>query len=177
MEERSVLWIAVTALIIGIVALAVAVFYRPTPTAAGISLTPEQTLEVEIYHHDSWARPALENITGISPDVKAATLYMWRPLGLYVVEGTTVHLRVVNEAGSRVHGLEIPELGLDTGPIMPREVKPAREDRTVTLTFTPDEPGIYKFQCSIPFDPTKTPKDCSPDHKYQYGYLIVLARA
>lgn len=162
------------AIAIGIIAIALSGFalaalyvpgLRPVPEAPAASKT--QNLQVEIFHHDSWARPAGVE-AGLPEEKNVVTSYTWRPNGLYVFEGDTVVLKVVNKARTRSHSFVLPGFGLDTGKMAPESEK--------TLTFVADKVGVFQFACGLAPNPDVDPKECSPDHSYQYGYFIVLER-
>lgn len=126
-----------------------------------------QYLTVEIFHEDSFARPAgIE--AGLPAEEKVTTQYVWKPNGLTVFKGDTVVLTVINNAGTRVHSFVLPEFDVDTGPMLPKTEK--------VVTFVADKAGAFKFACGIPFEPNTEPQECSADHVYQTGFLTVLER-
>ena len=120
----------------------------------------ERDLFVEIYHLDSWARPAGVDAGLPAPDARdafadtrIASTYFFRPNSLVVFEGDTVTLTVMNNAGHRIHSLAIPELEVNTGPIAPRMDRVsggAFAGETVTVNFVAGEAGTYRFRCAVP---------------------------
>ena len=79
----------------------------------------------------------------------------WDPSEIVVKAGEKV--RLVIRSMDMAHGLQIPDLGIDTGVI-----KPGYE-YVIEVTF--DKPGEYTFYCSV---------YCSPLHYKMMGKIIVL---
>lgn len=80
--------------------------------------------------------------------------------------GDKVKLTVSNPR-KNIHSLAIPAFKVDTGPVVPRTGK-------ATVEFAADKAGIYVFMCNS--QPDQAKGICDPDHKFQTGSLIVLAR-
>lgn len=166
--NNKVIMYALGALGIAIVISAIFTYFL-APT-----YTPEpktQYLTVEVYHEDTWARPAgIE--AGLPEHERIATQYVWKPHGMTVFVGDTVVLTIINGAGSRTHSFVLPEFNIDTGLMLPKEEK--------TVTFVADKVGTFEFACGIPFDPEPDADhdhiNCSPGHKYQTGFFTVLDR-
>lgn len=79
----------------------------------------------------------------------------WFPSTIVVETGKPVVLRIYSV--DMVHSLVIPELGVDSGPLLPGHWK------TVTLVI--EEPGIYEFYCGV---------TCSPMHGLMRGVIIAV---
>ena len=79
------------------------------------------------------------------------------PATITVQKGDHIVLIVTNKDQSDTHGLGIPDLGLDTGPLGPGQ--------TSKLEFNADTAGTFKIRCSVP--------GCAPDHAQMIGQLIV----
>lgn len=88
--------------------------------------------------------------------------HRWYPTMLVVRQGDTVDLAVANP-DEFSHEFAIPDLNLRTEKLPPGS--------TARLRFVADRPGVFAFQCALPYDPAK--RHCSPDHERMRGYLIV----
>jgi heme/copper-type cytochrome/quinol oxidase subunit 2 len=127
----------------------------------------------------SRTEPKLQKITVLMGEGKVVAdhegligeFHRWEPSVIVVKKGDTIELTVINPRKS-AHSLVIPELGVDTGLIPGRLDEPDQSKRTVTLTFKVEQSGVFEFRCGTPFDPDEN--ECSPDHPYQVGYIIVL---
>jgi heme/copper-type cytochrome/quinol oxidase subunit 2 len=140
----------------------------------GAASTPKtQTFDIGIGHQDAYARDALVD-AGAPAETRITTFYRWEPPVLVVNKGDTVVLNVTNYSHSRVHSFVLAAFYQDTGRIANA---PEGVERTIkTLEFVADEAGVFEWKCGVPPDPTATPKECSAEHKYQKGWLIVLDR-
>ena len=78
----------------------------------------------------------------------------WNPAMISVKKGETVRLKIMGN--DVTHGLAIPELGINTGPIAVGEVK--------TIEFLVNESGTFTFYCTVL---------CSPKHYLMTGMLTV----
>lgn len=78
----------------------------------------------------------------------------WDPVTIKLEVGKDYIIRVHSD--DVAHGLEIPELGIDTGSIARGEYK------DIEVHFY--SPGTFEFQCSIL---------CSPDHGKMIGTFVV----
>jgi heme/copper-type cytochrome/quinol oxidase subunit 2 len=93
------------------------------------------------------------------PDEIVVRMYVEDYLGfdpdeIVVKKGETVKLVLISmDVG---HSVVIPELGIDTGTILPGEKK--------VIEFTPQEAGVYMFKCNT---------ECSSLHHFMRGKLIV----
>jgi plastocyanin domain-containing protein len=110
----------------------------------------------------------MEEVIPGAHDLLLTEFYHWEPSVLVAFEGDTIVLNVSNPRGT-VHSLVIPDFGVDTGPLAPKEGK-------ATVEFVADKAGVFPFMCGIPWDPTTDPEECHPDHKYQTGSLVILER-
>lgn len=79
----------------------------------------------------------------------------WSPGEIVVRSGERV--RLVIRSMDMSHGLQIPELGIDTGVI-----KPGYE---AVIEISLDKPGEYTFYCSV---------YCSPLHYKMVGKIVVV---
>jgi heme/copper-type cytochrome/quinol oxidase subunit 2 len=66
---------------------------------------------------------------------------------------------IVTNTDEHVHGLVIPELNLNTGPV--------NSGQQVELKFDADIAGTFTIFCSVP--------GCAPDHAQMIGQLVVVA--
>jgi len=78
----------------------------------------------------------------------------FRPDYIVIPQGSKV--KIVFESVDVTHGVIIPELGIDTGPVKAGE--------RVIIEFSADRKGTYHFLCSI---------RCSPFHQYMKGVIVV----
>lgn len=78
----------------------------------------------------------------------------WSQREVRIMLGDAVRLRLTS--ADVTHGFFVPDLGIDAGSITP--------GRFVTIEFTADRPGVYKFYCNI---------FCSPEHGMMSGRIIV----
>lgn len=67
------------------------------------------------------------------------------------------HVILMTNTDELPHGIVIPQLNLDTGPL--------REDQQAKLEFDANTTGTYSILCSVP--------GCAPDHAQMLGQLIV----
>ncbi|MBI2862878.1 MAG: cupredoxin domain-containing protein [Chloroflexi bacterium] len=77
----------------------------------------------------------------------------WTPDTIRVKQGEKVRLHLTS--GDVAHGFSIPQLGISE-QLYPGKFK--------TIEFTADQPGTYRFACTIL---------CSPNHGSMFGQLIV----
>lgn len=103
-------------------------------------------------------------ITGVGA-VGESKHHFFNPSMIVVRRGDTVRLRVMNLTFA-AHGFAIDGYGIGTARL------PGGPTGQETLAFVASKPGIFKFHCNIPYNPTAG--DCSPDHETQVGYLVVL---
>ncbi|MFQ6134458.1 MAG: cupredoxin domain-containing protein [Nitrososphaerales archaeon] len=101
----------------------------------GDIINPQEPNEIVVHMY-------VEDYLGFDPDE------------IVVKKGETVKLVLISmDVG---HSLIIPELGIDTGTILPGEKK--------VIEFTPQEAGVYTFKCNT---------ECSSIHHFMRGKLIV----
>jgi len=82
--------------------------------------------------------------------------HVFDPATVTVHKGEHIILIVTN-TDELPHGIVIPQLNLDTGPL--------REDQQAKLEFDANTIGTYSILCSVP--------GCAPDHVQMLGQLIV----
>lgn len=82
--------------------------------------------------------------------------HVFDPATVTVHKGEHIILIVTN-TDELPHGIVIPQLNLDTGPL--------REDQQAKLEFDANTTGTYSILCSVP--------GCAPDHARMLGQLIV----
>jgi len=109
---------------------------------------------------------------GAAPQVKTETVsidikevmengverHVFDPATITVHKGSHVVLIVTN-VDELPHGIEIPQLGLDTGSL--------KENQSAKLEFDAQSTGTFTMECSVP--------GCAPDHAEMLGQLIVVA--
>lgn len=88
--------------------------------------------------------------------------HRWYPTMLVVRQGDTVDVAVANPDRFS-HEFAIPDFNLRTGKLTPGS--------SHRLRFVADRPGVFAYQCVLPYDPAKG--HCTPDHDLMRGYLIV----
>jgi cytochrome c oxidase subunit 2 len=84
-----------------------------------------------------------------------AERFSFTPSELRIAAGTAVELRIRSHDTN--HGFRI--LGTDINVIVPK-----RGRGTATITFRPDKPGRYIFECS---------KLCGAGHSFMRGVIVV----
>ncbi len=104
-----------------------------------------------------------ENEEG-AEDTVFVELHRWSPNTIVVNKGDTVVLKVTNPRGN-YHSFSIPEFGVSTAMLEPRE-------GSETIEFVADKSGTFAFSCEVPYNPDK--QWCDPDHAMMTGTLIVL---
>lgn len=114
--------------------------------------------------------PQVNNQPSIAPQASTETItveirtvmqngverHVFDPATVTVHKGDHIILIVTN-TDEHTHGLAIPQLNLDTGPL--------REDQQVKLGFDATTPGTYTIVCSVP--------GCAPDHSQMIAQLVV----
>jgi len=97
----------------------------------------------------------------ISIDIRAV---MQNGVERHVFDPATVTVRkgdhiilIVTNVDELPHGIVIPQLNLDTGPL--------RENQQAKLEFDANSAGTYSILCSVP--------RCAPDHAQMLGQVIV----
>ena len=108
------------------------------------------------------ATPQVKTET-ISIDIKAimengVEKHVFDPATITVHKGSHVVLIVTN-VDELPHGIEITQLGLDTGSL--------RENQSAKLEFDAQSTGTFTMECSVP--------GCAPDHAEMLGQLVVVA--
>lgn len=78
----------------------------------------------------------------------------WAPREIRVRQGQEARLRLTSE--DVTHGFLIPELGVESGPIVPGSYR--------VISFTPDRPGTFRYYCNVL---------CGHRHGAMVGTLIV----
>ena len=84
--------------------------------------------------------------------------HFFDPATITVHKGSHVVLIVTN-VDELPHGIEITQLGLDTGSL--------RENQSAKLEFDAQSTGTFTMECSVP--------GCAPDHAEMLGQLVVVA--
>ncbi len=144
--SRTVLIVAVVALVLGGLALAFAGVQTLAKTPA---YTP-QTVNLQI---------------AIVADLQGEGWDVWLPNQLTVHVGDTVRLNILN-ADEMEHGFKLTAFNVDKP--LPAAAVDAGGNITPSqtlVTFTPDQAGSFEFKCNIP---------CGPGHDYMIGTLVVL---
>jgi len=146
-----------------------------------VGLSPKvQQLRIELGEGEIVQEAMVDSATGqiaLVPEEKGGEemltgeFHRWEPSVLVVKKGDTLNLTVVNPR-KRAHSFVLQAFNVDTGRIPGRLEQPDLAKRTITVTFVADRPGVFKFECGIPLDPSKG--DCDPDHARMVGYLVVL---
>jgi hypothetical protein len=144
--SRTVLILAVVALVLGGLALAAVGVQTLTKTSA---YNPS-TVNLQI---------------AVVPDMQGSGWDVWLPNELIVHQGDTVKLTIFN-ADTMPHGFLLSTFNVD------QALQPATTDAggnvtpsRVTVTFTPDQVGSFLFRCNIP---------CGAGHDYMIGTFVVL---
>lgn len=105
-----------------------------------------------IYYYESVYRPS--HSSNILVSGKMFENGGWEPAEIRVKKGETVRLRIMSN--DVTHGLLIPELDINTGPIAVGKSK--------TIEFVADETGEFAFYCTVL---------CGSKHHLMRGVLIV----
>ena len=82
--------------------------------------------------------------------------HIFDPATITVHKGDHIVLIVTN-VDEKPHGIGIPQLNLDTGPL--------REDQQAKLEFDATITGTFTIECSVP--------GCAPDHAQMLGEIVV----
>lgn len=85
--------------------------------------------------------------------------HIFDPATITVHKGNHIVLIVTNTDDDAIHGVVIPELSLDTGPLS--------YNQQTKLEFDADTVGTFTILCSVP--------GCAPDHAQMIGQLVVVA--
>jgi hypothetical protein len=157
MRSNTSAYSALAAIVLGAAALLLSVLSLPS-VGRGPSAAPPAPamLEVDLI------------ITGLGAAGEAATHHYYNPSMIVARRGDTLRVRFSNLTFA-THGLEFEGYGVRTRPL------PGGPRGQETVTFVVDKPGVFRFKCYIPYDPTAG--NCSPDHDTQVGYLVVLDAA
>jgi heme/copper-type cytochrome/quinol oxidase subunit 2 len=96
-------------------------------------------------------------------DIKTATEngvahHVFDPGTITVHRGDYIVMTVTNTDPQDVHGITIPDLILNTGPLAPGQ--------STKLEFNADTAGTFTMLCSVP--------GCADDHAQMTGQLIVM---
>jgi heme/copper-type cytochrome/quinol oxidase subunit 2 len=83
--------------------------------------------------------------------------HIFDPGTITVHRGDHVVLTVTNKDTDHTHGITIPDLALNTGPLAPGQ--------SAKLEFNADTMGTFTMRCSVP--------GCADDHAQMIGQLIV----
>ena len=149
MDRRSdgIVYYALVVAIIALVISLVAYVGRPKPQVDSAPRLPA-TMKLSM---------VVATFTG-----QGVAAHRWYPTMLVVRVGDTVDLAVANPDLFN-HAFAIPDFNLRT-----RKLTPGSTER---LRFVADRPGVFVYQCALPYDPAKG--HCTPDHDLMRGYLIV----
>jgi heme/copper-type cytochrome/quinol oxidase subunit 2 len=98
----------------------------------------------------------------VNIDIKTVTEngvehHIFDPGTITVHRGDHIVLTVTNTDQEHTHGITIPDLTLNTGPLTPGQ--------SVKLEFNADTTGTFTMRCSVP--------GCADDHAQMIGQLIV----
>jgi heme/copper-type cytochrome/quinol oxidase subunit 2 len=85
--------------------------------------------------------------------------HIFDPATITVHKGNHIVLIVTNTDNDAIHGVVIPELSLNTGPLS--------FNQQAKLEFDADTVGTFTILCSVP--------GCAPDHAQMIGQLVVVA--
>jgi heme/copper-type cytochrome/quinol oxidase subunit 2 len=112
-------------------------------------------------YYQSAPQPQAQTET-ISIDIKTVTQngvehHIFDPGTITVHRGDHVVLTVTNRDTDHTHGITIPDLTLNTGPLAPGQ--------SAKLEFNADTTGTFTMRCSVP--------GCAEDHAQMLGQLIV----
>jgi len=83
--------------------------------------------------------------------------HVFDPATITVHKGDHVILIVTNTDDDSIHGVIIPELNLNTGPL--------KGDESAKLEFNATQTGTFTILCPVP--------GCAPDHDLMIGQLVV----
>ena len=135
---------------------------------SGTDEPKKQVIDIYMGEVKAHGLDSLESVVPEAEEVLVAEFHVWVPNIIVVSKGDTVQLNVTNPR-SGVHGLGIPDLNIDTGPLAPR-------GGTATVEFVAAEAGTFGFECNTEWDNSVDPRICDPDHEFMTGTLIVLDR-
>jgi len=85
--------------------------------------------------------------------------HVFDPATITVHKGDHIVLIVTNTDDDSIHGVIIPELNLNTGPLT--------GDQSARIEFDANATGTYTILCPVP--------GCAPDHAQMIGQLVVVA--
>lgn len=96
--------------------------------------------------------------------------HVYMPSTIVVNRGDTIRLTIVNLDEHR-HGFEIRALNVETDSAL--DIAPG--DEVLLPAFTVPQPGVYVWECNVPYEPATatTDQECGEDHDEMQGFLIV----
>jgi heme/copper-type cytochrome/quinol oxidase subunit 2 len=112
-------------------------------------------------YYQSGTQPQAKTET-VNIDIKTVTQngvdhHIFDPGTITVHRGDHVVLTVTNKDTDHTHGITIPDLTLNTGPLAPGQ--------SAKLEFNADTAGTFTMRCAVP--------GCADDHAQMLGQLIV----
>jgi len=112
-------------------------------------------------YYQSAPQPQAQTET-LSIDIKTVTQngvehHIFDPATITVHRGDHIVLTVTNTDPQLTHGITIPDLTLNTGPLAPGQ--------SAKLEFNADTAGTFTMRCSVP--------GCADDHAQMIGQLVV----
>ena len=112
-------------------------------------------------YYQSTPQPQAQTET-LNIDIKTVTQngvehHIFDPRTITVHRGDHIVLTVTNSDPQNTHGITIPDLTLNTGPLAPGQ--------SAKLEFNADIAGTFTMRCSVP--------GCADDHAQMIGPLIV----
>jgi heme/copper-type cytochrome/quinol oxidase subunit 2 len=112
-------------------------------------------------YYQSGPQPQAQTET-LNIDIKTVTQngvehHIFDPGTITVHRGDHIVLTVTNTDPQNTHGITIPDLTLNTGPLAPGQ--------SAKLEFNADTAGTFTMRCSVP--------GCADDHAQMIGQLIV----
>lgn len=107
--------------------------------------------------------PAQQKTETVKIDIKMLMMsggerHVFDPATITVHKGDHIILIVTNTDDDFTHGVTIPELNLNTGPLTP--------GKSATIEFDANTAGTFTILCPVP--------GCAPDHGQMIGQLVVV---
>jgi len=138
-KKKSSRGILIGLIVLVLIVAGVYAYYQSAPQPQA----PTETLNIDI-------RAVTQN---------GVTRHVFDPGTITVHKGDHIVLTVTNRDPQLTHGITIPDLTLNTGPLA--------SGQSAKLEFNADTAGTFTIRCSVP--------DCADDHAQMIGQLIVTA--